>query len=258
MSDPIEQQQESPATPITLEDVRGLIDGLKNEFSQQITGMGTKLKKSLATEIETKMEADLKRLFNPGAPGGEQSTPDAPPTEQPPAAGQGDGDLQAKLKAMLEPQLQAQQSQLAKMAADLKAAQDLAATREREAVELQVKNRFYDVVRDRVHDPAQFLNALQTFKGVEVVNGQLGQRVRDPYDNETFVPVTDQLDNLFRDPSLSFHLKARPGSGTGQANGQGTPPSQPPKDLKGTTASALASKIQGAADPFAAMLKEIN
>lgn len=211
---------------LTLDDLKSVLGefktGLMEEVNKTVSGMGGRLKKSLETEQQTQIEAALgKVLETVTKPAGEADPPGSEETkattgtiEKPSPS---DNPIE-NFQAMLQRQQQALDSKLAatekqyqeKIAAMQKAVED-----ERlNTAKSQAQASILDPVRDRLHNPQSFWRDLEAMGVVyDAERKTYGLKGKDEFQNDTFTPLSQKMDDYLKADNLAYHVKARPGSG---------------------------------------------
>ena len=255
-------------TTVTLEQIKELIGGLKTELIQEIdtrtnkavTGMGTKLAKSLETKqsesIGSLIEEQLTKVINQvtakekpqGSGDNDTNSPQDPPAGDDPAG---------KLQAMIEQQNQQFEKRLSETQKQyedrIKAMQDAVDEERLNTAKSNARNAALDPIRDRLHNPELAWAYLESQGVAYDTDKGYGVAGQDEFQNPTFTPLSDRLSNLEKEAAYLF--KPRPGNGTGTQPSQGSQGGTP-----SNSSYAADSKVQpqdrfdavrGSADPIA-------
>jgi carbon monoxide dehydrogenase subunit G len=193
------------------------------EINKAVTGMGTRLKKevegsvtgSIGDVVKDQLGTTLEKLL-----AGAASKSDAPPQpDSQPKADEKDDKLTefiGKVEA-----LQQQNNSLAqRLQQEESARQQAEAARQRSELETS----FYDAVRDKVHDPQQFLLSLERFAGVQERDNKFVVATKDDWGNIQEKPAVELVDEFLKQQKFSIHAKPRGGNGLGSAPSNGNPP----------------------------------
>ncbi|MEM9948578.1 MAG: hypothetical protein AAF810_21290 [Cyanobacteria bacterium P01_D01_bin.36] len=255
-------------TSVTLDQIKELIGGLKTELIQEIdtrtnkavTGMGTKLAKSLETKqgesVGTLIEERLTKVLDGVL---KESEGSGDPEQQAGESESSSDDPTARFQAVLQQReqemLQKIEEQEQETQKRIKAMQDAVEAERLNSAKLTARNKVLDPLRDQLHNPDSFWSDLERLgASYDQDRGVYGVSGKDEFDNPTFTPLSDSLEGYQK--KLAYQFKPRPGSGTGtqpakSSNGGGAAGNAAYSTESKTSSQERFDAIRKSADPIA-------